>query len=245
MESNTGRVEKLKSFYESLKKENVNTKSNVLRNVVGVRDTKSVSEHASELRKTWSNSTTTKESNSEDSHENVWKRLSKTGIKIESTSSVDDSIKSEVNNIKIIYESKEEITSEHRNSSDQAQNELTNEFGTDNMETNLAAKEYEKENKPKKNSEFNYYLFKMLKLLLTAKCYCVLIIENKDTEDEDTHKLMSIFYQLNKIALKKLITIDYDIQDAKLNDFLLTDLYTNLCKLHVFKIFLVSFSKSS
>ena len=54
-------------------------------------------------------------------------------------------------------------------------------------------------------------------------------------------KLIFIFYQLEKIGLKKLITIDErDVKRAKLNDYLLSDLYNLLCEFHAGLIRLMS-----
>lgn len=81
-------------------------------------------------------------------------------------------------------------------------------------------------------SEFSFNLFKLLKLLLTAKCYCVLLSENKNKND--LKKLIFILYELKQIGFRKLINIDQsDIDNAKLNDFLLADLYNLLCQVHV------------
>lgn len=90
-------------------------------------------------------------------------------------------------------------------------------------------------NDPKPNN-FSFNLFKLLKLMLTAKCYCVLLTEKQNSND--LKKLIFILYEMKQTALKKLTYLDSsEFEDAKLNDFLLADLFNLLCEIHVNLIF--------
>ncbi|RNA17392.1 hypothetical protein BpHYR1_000504 [Brachionus plicatilis] len=82
-----------------------------------------------------------------------------------------------------------------------------------------------------KQANFGFNLFKLLKLMLTAKCYCVLLTEKQNSSD--LKKLIFILYEMKQTALKKLSNVDSsEIESAKLNDFLLADLFNLLCEVH-------------
>lgn len=79
---------------------------------------------------------------------------------------------------------------------------------------------------------FSFNLFKLLKLMLTAKCYCVLLTEKQNPND--LKKLIYILYEMKQTALKKLSNIDsIEIENANLNDFMLSDLFNLICEIHV------------
>lgn len=101
---------------------------------------------------------------------------------------------------------------------------------------NLKITKVHDDDDPRQN-KFSFNLFKLLKLLLTAKCYCVLLTEKQNSND--LKKLIFILYEMKQTALKKLASVDStEFSDAKLNDFFLADLFNLLCEVHVNLFFL-------
>jgi hypothetical protein len=101
---------------------------------------------------------------------------------------------------------------------------------TEHLSTSLI--ETKSEAMQKTQTDFSLNLFKVLKLLLTAKCYSVLLTEDQNSKDFD--KLRFIFSELERIGLKSLANLDQSyLKNAESNHFRTPELSIVLSHFHV------------
>lgn len=132
------------------------------------------------------------------------------GIELESLHDSDDHPNE--SKIKVIYESSEV---------ESVQQEVTNVSNTQQQQV------------LDKNKKFSNNILRLLKLLLTAKCYCVLMLESPHSKntDDDLAKLKCVFNEIARLTLTRLIHINH--ADISVDECHLAEFYNYLCELHV------------
>ena len=163
-----GRVNKLKNFFEDLAARKQSQEQEAKKSIPKVAKTSVISKRS--------------ERKSNESNEEAYNMC---GVDIKSVGSLSkSSIDSGDNNINVIYE------------------RFSVELDDDNDQKSVAEKPSLSSNKPLKEhieddiyTEVDFYLGKLLKLVLTAKCCCVCLVENHSAETRQ--KTLDIFDQLN------------------------------------------------